>query len=254
MDWSEGSYERFAIELEPASVAAVSELRPAPGERIVDLACGNGNAAITLARMGARVTGVDPARRLLGLAEKRFKEESLAAQWIEASAEQLPFPDDEFDGLVSVFGVIFAEDRAATAAEMRRVVKPGGAIVITAWRAEGGIAEAVKALRAAAAEHAPPPENGLEPMDWSSAEALESLFETRVAVSDRVLSFRAESAKAWVDNHREHDPAWLAVRKEMAAARFDELQDEIVGILDRHDVGSDGWEVRSPYVLVRLET
>lgn len=250
MDWGAGSYERFAVELEPASAVAVAELRPVPGQKVLDLACGNGNAAIELARMGARVTGADPAGRLLELARERLERESLEGEWREAAAEELPFADDEFDALVSVFGVIFAEDPGAAAAQMRRVVRPGGTIVITAWRPEGGISEAIKLMRAALAEYVTPPTDAPERVDWNSPEALAQLLGD-VQESDHELGFRAASARAWLSKHREHHPAWLSMRQAMPAERFDEVQEEIVAILERHDVGSGGFEVRSPYLLAR---
>ncbi|MDP9189124.1 MAG: hypothetical protein M3O25_07740, partial [Actinomycetota bacterium] len=87
-------------------------------------------------------------------------------------------------------------------------------------------------------------------VDWNSPEALAQLLGD-VQESDHELGFRAASARAWLSKHREHHPAWLSMRQAMPAERFDEVQEEIVAILERHDVGSGGFEVRSPYLLAR---
>lgn len=253
MDWSDGSYERFAVELEPATEAAVAALGPVAGLKVLDLGCGNGNAALALARAGARTTGADPAERLLVSAGERFEREGLDGEWRAARAEQLPFEDDEFDGLVSVFGVIFADDAARAAAEMRRVVRPGGPIVLTAWRGEGGVAEAVQALRSAVAEHSPPPAGGPVREDWGSPATLARLLGDAVETTPHELFFRADSARVWVDEQSEHHPAWRAVRAAVPGEVFDDLRTEAIAILERHDAGDGavGFEVLSPYLVAR---
>src|SRR3954452_3668306 len=133
MDWSAGHYEQIADQVMPAAHAVVDRAVPVPGEHVVDVGCGTGNAALLAAERGARVTGVDPAPRLLEVARARAASRGLEATFALGDAAALPIEDGEADVVLSVFGVIFASDPLAAAAEMARVTAPGGRVVLTAW-------------------------------------------------------------------------------------------------------------------------
>jgi SAM-dependent methyltransferase len=255
MDWGSGSYELFAVDLEPAAGVALDALALAPGAELLDVACGNGNLMLAAARRGARVSGADNAPRLVDLARERLDAEGLEAELTVADAEQLPYADDSFDLAASIFGVIFAADRGKACAEMRRVTRPGGAIALTAWLPRGPIGEALKLTRAVAAEHSPPPAPGAtrpadaQPLDWSDPGALGELFGARVEISEHTLAFRASSAAAWVEKQREHHPAWLELQEVIPTERFDELSEEVRSLLEAENEDSDALLVHSPYLL-----
>ena len=126
-DWDPGSYERIAEQLLPAAFAAVSAAGPEPGEMVLDIGCGTGNAALLASQRGAEVLGVDPAPRLIEVARRQAAERGLDALFEVADAEHLPVPDGSAHLVLSVFGVIFAPDAAAAAAEMARACAPAGA-------------------------------------------------------------------------------------------------------------------------------
>src|SRR3954471_20220970 len=157
VDWSAGEYERTAGELEPAACHVVERAAIAPGERVLDLACGTGNAARAAAAAGAPVTGLDSAPRLVEVARERVPD----AEFVVGDALELPFDDGAFDVVVSVFGVIFVPDPARAIAEIVRVLAPGGRALLSVWRPEGPIHRMVGVLgrggAAAAGGPGPPP-------------------------------------------------------------------------------------------------
>src|SRR5690349_10371870 len=132
MDWSVGNYERTAGQLLPAAEELIEVAAPREREHVVDVGCGTGNAALLAAARGARVTGVDPAPRLLEVARERAQARRLDATFAVGHAAALPLGDGEADVVLSVFGVIFAPDPPAAAAELARVTAPGGRIVLSA--------------------------------------------------------------------------------------------------------------------------
>jgi len=151
IDWSAGTYELTAAQLAPAAERAVAAARITPGERVLDVACGTGNAAILAAFGGAQVTAVDQAGRLLEVAAGRARAAGVEIDWRAGDAVALPFDDDAFDAVLSVFGVIFAPAEPA-AAELVRVTGPEGRIVLVTWTGEGVIAAASGVMRRAMAE------------------------------------------------------------------------------------------------------
>src|SRR6266536_5366377 len=113
MEWGQGRYESVAEQLLPAAEVVVERAAPKEGERVVDVGCGTGNAALLAAERGAKVTGVDPAGRLLDVAAAEASERGLDADFVIGEAASIPLDDDSVDLAISVFGVIFAPDPQA---------------------------------------------------------------------------------------------------------------------------------------------
>src|SRR5450755_2913151 len=126
VDWGTGNYEWMATELEPVAKVVVDRAELRPGERVVDLACGTGNAALLAAGCGAQVVGVDAAPRLLGVARERARAREVSVEFCAGDLLHLPVDDAAADVVLSVFGVVFASDPSRAVHEISRVLRSHG--------------------------------------------------------------------------------------------------------------------------------
>jgi SAM-dependent methyltransferase len=165
--WAAGDYSAIAPHLVSAAEEVVRRAAPGPGEDVLDVACGTGNAALRAAQAGTRVTGLDLTPELLAIARAQAPD----ITWIEGDAQDLPFADASFDVVLSVFGCMFAPDHQRTAREILRVLRPGGRAVIASWTPEG---ESARLLRLVG-RHLPPPP-GDPPVLWGDEEHVRTLF------------------------------------------------------------------------------
>ncbi|RJF92800.1 class I SAM-dependent methyltransferase [Noviherbaspirillum saxi] len=160
--WMSGDYGHFAKYLEPGALDFLKRLELTPGTRMLDVACGAGQIAIPAARAGVEVTGVDIASNLIEQARTRAKEEGVDAQFDEGDAEMLAYPDASFDVVVSLIGAMFAPRPEHVAAELIRVCRPGGRIVMANWTPEGHVGQMFKTI----GKHVPPPALMAPPVKW----------------------------------------------------------------------------------------
>lgn len=160
--WMAGDFGVVARRTEAAAAEFIARLPIAPGARALDVACGTGNLAIPMARLGARVTGVDIATNLLAQARERADAEGLAATFDEGDAEQLPYPNASFDVVVTMFGAMFAPRPEAVATEFARVLKPGGLLAMANWDPASFTGQMFRA----SSKHVPPPPGIPPPILW----------------------------------------------------------------------------------------
>ena len=160
--WMSGDYGHFAKFLEPGALEFLTRLAVTPGTRMLDVACGAGQIAIPAARAGVRVTGVDIASNLIEQAQTRAKAEGVEARFDEGDAEMLPYQDAAFDLVVSLIGAMFAPRPERVAAELLRVCRPDGRIVMANWTPEGHIGQMFKII----GKHVPPPPLMVSPVKW----------------------------------------------------------------------------------------
>ena len=128
--WGSGPYQGVSDHLAGAHDHLMREVEPREGERWLDVATGTGEIAIRAAKGGASVTGLDLAPELLETARERASEAGAEVDFDEGDAENMPYEDGSFDTVSSTFGVMFAPDHAAAAAELGRVTKPGGRLAL----------------------------------------------------------------------------------------------------------------------------
>src|SRR5688500_3929533 len=170
--WGTGDYASVADKIATAGETLVAAAGIEPGQDVLDVACGTGNASVPAATLGARVTGLDFAPALLAIARERGADAMVEVEWVEGDAQALPFEDSSFDRVISVFGHMFAPDQERTAAEMLRVVRPGGRIGIACWTPDGKIGAMFKTLGALN----PPPAGVQSPLLWGTEDHVRGLL------------------------------------------------------------------------------
>src|SRR5262245_17691654 len=171
--WSVGDFPDIATRIVPASEELVAASDVRPGMDVLDVATGTGNAALIAAQAGAKVKGLDITPELFDAARRRIAEANVEIELIEGDAEELPFPDDSFDRILSVFGVMFAPRHELGAAELVRVCRPGGLIGVAAWTPEGTVGEMFRTV----ATYMPPlPDELRPPILWGTEDHVRELF------------------------------------------------------------------------------
>ncbi len=199
--WASGDYARIGVTLQITGEQLAEAMDLPPGAKVLDVAAGNGNATLAFARRGCDVTSTDYVDALLMRGRARAEAEGLEIAWQVADAEQLPFEDGRFDAVVSTFGVMFAPNQAAAAAEMVRVCRTGGRIGMANWTPDGFIGQLFKTL----GRHVPPPPGVMSPALWGSRPWLDEAFGAgarSVAVSEHSFVFRYASPEHFIDVFR----------------------------------------------------
>jgi SAM-dependent methyltransferase len=200
--WSSGDYAVIGTTLQLTGESLCEALDVAAGERVLDVAAGNGNVALAAARRGCEVTATDYVPALLDGTRARAAAEGLTIDVREADAEALPFADGSFDVIVSTFGVMFTPNQEQSAAELLRVCRPGGRIGLTNWTPEGFIGQMFKIV----GRYAPPPAGIRSPLEWGKEARLAELFgaDARVEVQRREFVFRYRTAEHWLAAFRDY--------------------------------------------------
>jgi len=174
--WSSGDYNKIAALTVGVNETLVASAGITPGERVLDVATGTGHTALAAARAGGRVTGIDYVPGLLDIARLRAAAERLDVGFVEAPAEELPFANGSFDVAVSSIGVMFAADHERAAAELVRVVRPGGRVAVASWTRSGFVG----GMLATVGRHVAPPLGAQSPVRWGEEEIVAELLGTEV--------------------------------------------------------------------------
>lgn len=172
--WGQGgrAYDDVSFGLSDALAHAAQRLRARAGEKVLDVATGTGWSARNVARTGARVNAVDISSELLGAARELSAHVRPAIDFQLGDAEHLPFPDASFDGVISTFGVIFAQNQQQAARELSRVTRKGGRLVVAAWLNDGSVAKFLDAI-GRYSDGPPPPAS---PLAWGDPRYVEELL------------------------------------------------------------------------------
>lgn len=160
--WMSGDYAHFATYLLDGALEFLDLSNITAGAKVLDIACGAGQTAIPMARKGSQVTGIDIATNLVEAARKRAQDEGLSVQFDEGDAEDLPYDDASFDVVFSLIGAMFAPQPHKVAAEMARVCRPGGRIIMGNWTPSGFVGQMFKTIGA----HVAPPPGIPSPLSW----------------------------------------------------------------------------------------
>lgn len=170
--WEAGDYGHFATYLLPGALEFLSRVTVEPGSRVLDVACGAGQTAIPMARAGAKVTGIDLAANLVEQARAMSKVEKLDARFDEGDAEMLPYDDASFDMVISLIGAMFAPRPELVAAELKRVTRPGGKIIMGNWTPGGFVGQMFKIM----GKHVPPSPLMPPPVKWGDEATVRERF------------------------------------------------------------------------------
>jgi SAM-dependent methyltransferase len=248
--WSSGDYAVIGTTLQIVGENLAESMDLRAGQTVLDVAAGNGNVTLAAARRWCEVTCTDYVEALLASARRRAEADGLHVQFETADAENLPFPDASFDAVVSTFGVMFCADQDRAAAELLRVVKPGGRIGLANWTPEGFIGQLFKII----GKYLPPPAGVRSPAIWGTRSWLNSTFGAQasdVAVEARHFVFRYRSPRHFLGLFREYYGPVLKAFEALDAAGRDALAQDIIDLIGRFNrSGDDTMVVPSEYLEV----
>ena len=234
--WSSGDYALIGITLQIVgeSLAEATDIRA--GERVLDIAAGNGNVTLAAARRFANVTSTEYVPELLEKGRVRALAEGLPVNFRVADAEELPFEDGNFDVALSTFGAMFTPDHTRPAREMLRVVRKGGRIGLANWTPESFIGQLFKVI----GRYIPPPAGLKSPALWGTEAHLAELFGEQAAAIRAVrkhFNFRFRSAAHWLQVFRDYYGPTHRAFAALNTSGQDALAKDITELLNQHNVG-----------------
>jgi SAM-dependent methyltransferase len=247
--WALGDYTEVAKRFEGVAETLAAACGIGPGDRVLDVAAGNGNVAVAAARTGARVSASDFAPGLVAAGRERTEALGLEVRWDEADAEDLPYPDGTFDVVTSAFGLMFAPRPEIAAGEAFRVARPGGVVGLTAWTPDGFTGQ----VTALMSEYLPVPMGTAHPIDWG----IEATVRRRLAAHTGTLELSRGSVM-WEFPSVAGTLAWqeanfgtLIAARRALGDRYPELRERLLGLIRDWNRAGDG-TVRVPaaYLLV----
>jgi ubiquinone/menaquinone biosynthesis C-methylase UbiE len=197
--WASGDYAVVGNALQIAAEELCETMNLYQDARVLDVAAGNGHASLAAARRWCDVTSTDFAPDVANRGRQRSEAENLGVRFVEGDAEDLPFADQTFDGVVSTFGAMFAADQDRAASEMIRVCRRGGTVGLTNWTPEGFIGQLFRLVDRHATSTA-----GGAPFRWGTEEGLAELFGVYgcIETAPKTAVFRYRSPADWVEKFR----------------------------------------------------
>jgi SAM-dependent methyltransferase len=251
--WAMGDFASVAHRLAKAGTDAVKAAEVGEGDAALDVACGSGNATIPAAQTGAKVTGLDLTPELLEAGRANAAAAGVEIDWVEGDAEQLTFDDGSFDAVVSVFGCMFAPDHAKAAAEIARVLKPGGRMGVCAWTPDGNVGQFFMTV----AKHMPPPPEGfLPPILWGNEDHVRELFDgtgVELELERTSLDFVADSADEFMEEYEQNLPPIVAARTALEPeGKGDALRSDLLEHYSTtNDADGGGYRQVAEYLVIK---
>jgi ubiquinone/menaquinone biosynthesis C-methylase UbiE len=238
--WMAGDFGQIAQYAAKGAEEFVNRLAISPGMRVLDIACGTGNLALPAARRGAQVTGVDIAPNLVEQARQRAAAQGLPATFEEGDAEQLPYPDAQFDLVMSMFGAMFAPRLERVSSELARVCRPGGSIVMANWTPEGFVGKTFSLT----SHYVPPPQGIPAPVLWGVENVVKERlgrYASKIETARRVITFDYPlSPKQVVQFFRDYFGPTQAAFSKLDAAGQSALAAGLEKLWCEHNKGESG--------------
>jgi SAM-dependent methyltransferase len=252
--WAAGDYAAVAEHIDTVPPSdLLDRITIRPGQDVLDVAAGTGNAALRAASRGGRVTGLDLAPELFVTARRRAFEQGVDITWVQGDAEDLPFDNDSFDHVLSVFGVQFAPRHEVTATELDRVCRPGGQVGLINWTPAGVIGE----FFAIMSRYLPtPPSYASSPPLWGDEDHVRHLFADTgidVTFSYGTNPWSFDSAEHWVAFlETAYGPTVKARQRLIGEGTWDACRSEIVAMAERRNQAADGTLLLQAEYLITL--
>jgi ubiquinone/menaquinone biosynthesis C-methylase UbiE len=242
--WTSGNYTRIGNTLVIIGELLCEAVDVHAGDKVLDVATGGGNTAISAARRFCDVTGIDYVPELIEYARKRAEIEGMEITFEVGDAENLPYPDASFDVVLSTLGVMFAPDQEKAAEELLRVCRPGGKIGLANWTPDGFIGSMFRTQ----GKHVPPPPGIKPPPLWGTEERLRELLGEGVAsleVTQRSFMWRFPSARHFVEHFRSYYGPTLKAFEALDADGQEALAKDLEELLEHWNI-SDGSTLMVP--------
>lgn len=237
--WAAGDYSVVGTTLQIVGERLCEAVDLRSGERVLDVAAGNGNAALAAARRFADVTAADYVPALLERAGRRAAADGLVLDLQVADAEELPFADASFDVVLSTFGVMFTANHHRAVMELQRVVRPGGRIGLANWTPEGFIGR----LFATIGKHVTPPSGAKSPAQWGTPSWIEAEFAPQaetISLTPQTYAFRYRSPEHWLDVFRGWYGPVLKAFASLDEPRQEALSKDIIALIGAFNTVDDG--------------
>ena len=236
--WGSGDYAVVGTTLQIVGETLCEAVDLRSGQRVLDVAAGNGNATLAAARRFADVVSTDYVPALLERAAERAKAERLTVTFRQADAEALPFDDASFDVVLSTFGVMFTPDQQQAARELLRVCRPGGKIGLANWTPDSFIGQLFKTI----GKHVPPPAGVKSPALWGSKPHLDGLFgsQATIAATQRQFTFRYRSPAHWLEVFGTYYGPVFKALGALEGERRKALENDLRALLDGFNEATDG--------------
>jgi ubiquinone/menaquinone biosynthesis C-methylase UbiE len=237
--WSSGDYAVVGTTLQIVGEELCEALDLRSGQKVLDVAAGNGNVTLAAARRWCEVTSTDYVPALLARGKVRADADGMKITFKEADAEALPFDDGSFDVVVSTFGVMFTPNQDRAAAELARVCKRGGKIGLANWTPEGFIGQVFKTI----GKHAPPPPGVRSPAQWGTRARLGELFEphaSSIQATPRNFVFRYRSPAHWLEVFRTYYGPVLKTFGALESSAQLELEQDLLALVAQFNRANDG--------------
>jgi SAM-dependent methyltransferase len=237
--WSSGDYATIGTLLQIVGEELCEALEVRSGQKVLDVAAGNGNASLAAARRWCDVVATDYVPALLKNGRERAAADRLEVDFRYADAEALPFPDASFDVVVSTFGVMFTANQDLAAAEMMRVCRPGGKIGMANWTPDGFIGHLFKTF----GKHLPPPAGLKSPSLWGTRDRLAQMFgphASSIETRKRNFVFRFRSAEHWMEVFRTNYGPMLKALAGLDDAGRLALTADVMALIGHFNVSRDG--------------
>ncbi len=246
--WSSGDYAVVGTTLQIVGEQLCETLDLRAGQKVLDVAAGNGNATLAAARRGCEVVSTDYVPSLLERGRARAAAEGFNIDFRQADAEALPFADAAFDVVASTFGVMFTPNQERAAAEMARVCRPSGKIGLANWTPDGFIGQLFKTI----GKHLPPPAGVKSPALWGTSARLTELFgpaAASIAIKERDFVFRYKSAQHWLDVFRTYYGPVLKAFEALPAQSQAALAADLIALVGQFNrSGDNSMVVPSKYI------